>query len=94
VQEKNQTISSLKSDYASSIKLVSESLPEYMVLNSVSLKQAEIIVTGSAYDSLDVLTLSENLEKTDSSILARVKGIDPLEEGGVSFQVTITKKSR
>jgi hypothetical protein len=93
VQEKNRTINELKTDFASSINLIAASLPEDMSFNSIAMQQSAIIITGTARDSLDIVTLSENLEAKNSAIEARVKGIDPLEEGGVSFQVVITTKS-
>jgi hypothetical protein len=91
-QGKNQVIKSLKSDFASSIVLIAGSLPENMNIGTIVLHQSETVITGTAEEAVDVLTLNENLAMKESSIEARVAGIDPLEEGGVSFQVIIVKK--
>ncbi|MBN1191108.1 MAG: pilus assembly protein PilM [Dehalococcoidales bacterium] len=92
LQGKNRTIKDLKADFASSVALVMECMPDGMCFVSVSLQKSAITVTGQTPDIMDVMIFCEEMEKKNKSIMARVVGIDPLEEGGVSFQVAVVER--
>jgi Tfp pilus assembly protein PilN len=92
IQEKNRTIADLKADFASSLSFILAALPENMDFESITLQQGTIILQGTAWESPDVLTLSSVLERNSSFSEARVKAIEPLKDGGISFQIAIVRR--
>jgi hypothetical protein len=92
VQLKNRNIVDLKEDYASSLTFITGSLPENMYFTSITLDQTSITIEGTAQDSLDIIGLTDILDKNNEFAGTRVKSIEPREEGGVVFQVVVNKK--
>jgi hypothetical protein len=88
----NTLIDSQKIDFASRIGLIYDKLPAGVDVVAMDVQLKTIKVRGTAPNGFDVLTITDELEKSPYFSSARVSQLAPAKQGGVDFQLVISNR--